>query len=803
MRRLLLLVLLLCLPAAPAGAAGFGAGAAVSDVTPPLAGPTTDPPAFATCPALVYSGKRVWAFDEPYTDLNANDSHDDGEPYCDANLNARYDRIWTSGAEIGDPLPALRAHDPLTARAFAVQSGGRTVVVVSVAAQGLFNTYIDRMITKARAATPTITDMVVAADHNESSPDTIGIYGGPVVPNPVQNLPAASGIDDYYMSFLVDRVSQAAGDAARNVRPATLHAAQVGLPANVSVDLSDNWPTTDGGEDKPAAIDPRVSVLQARDGAGTPIFTVMSLAAHNQEIGHGTVGAQDLSSDWPGFFAARVAASGGGTGIFVAGANGSEEDPVSIPAGGVEGSYARSQATGEALADAAVAAAHAAAPVTSGAIALRRTDFCVPLENNVFRLAAAAGLFGDRQTYLVQGGTCVPAAKAPDGLLTTVGLLDIGPDLQFLLNPGEAFPALLLGSPFGIEDVPAECRGRANPPVANWLSHARFRFQLGLADDFIGYELPPWAFIGESGTIVATADPACQTTSGSTDSAGHKHKLETEGVGPTASGLVATNAAQLERDAGADPLAQVKAGRFVQADGSLTRKPAGARGILLADGTRYTDATATFLDYNGVPQAAADLTTRGMITHGADGCPTARIYLDVFPATTLTPVAPVTAAAVPPPACVSATPTPVSTCPSGSCPVPTITPAPTCPPFGFPTALCPDIVPSPGPTATATPTGGRCIDSRRPHLRIKHRRLRARRLRLRGIATDKGCFGAPDRVEVIVLRGGGTRIVVGVRANGRWRIRATLPHRPRRVRLYAVDPFQNRSRPRQLRFKRA
>ncbi len=49
--------------------------------------------------------------------------------------------------------------------------------------------------------------------------------------------------------------------------------------------------------------------------------------------------------------------------------------------------------------------------------------------------------------------------------MTTVGLLDVGPDLQLLLNPGEAFPGLVLGSPWTLADVPQECNTRANPPV--------------------------------------------------------------------------------------------------------------------------------------------------------------------------------------------------------------------------------------------------------------------------------------------------------------------------------------------------
>ena len=138
--------------------------------------------------------------------------------------------------------------------------------------------------------------------------------------------------------------------------------------------------------------------------------------------------AGDLSSDWPGYFAARVAAQGGGTGIFLVGDNGSEEDPITVPEQGGEGTYAQAQATGEALADATLSRgerrqrAVRPAPIDDGAARLLR-----PAREQPVPAAAAVGLFGDRQTYVVQGGQCVAAAgKAPDGLLTTVGVVDIG-----------------------------------------------------------------------------------------------------------------------------------------------------------------------------------------------------------------------------------------------------------------------------------------------------------------------------------------------------------------------------------------
>ncbi|MEA2123366.1 MAG: hypothetical protein QOI80_148 [Solirubrobacteraceae bacterium] len=715
----------------PATAAAFDAGVAVKDITPPLAG-AADPSGFVVCAA--FTGPRTWAFDEPYADVNANGRYDDPEPYCDANVNLRHDQIWYSGADIGAPLPATKVHDPITARAFAIRQDAKTLVVVSVAAQGLFNTYIDRAISRAKALDPAITDMVVSANHNESSPDTIGIYGGPAV---AETLPLRTGIDDYYMDFLVEQIAQAADAAVETLAPATVHVRQAAPPAGVEVRLSDNWPTTDNGSDKPVAIDPKLGVIQARAaGSGDPIFTVLSLAAHNQEIGHSDdpALAGDISADWPGWFEARVAAGGGGTGIYLVGDNGSEEDPITAPEQGGEGSYQQAQATGEALGDVTLATASGAGPIAPGPIHSARHDFCVPLENNLFKAAAAAGLFGDRETYVVQGGQCVPAATVPDGLQTTVGLVDVGPELQLILNPGEAFPALMLGSRWGFEDVPVECQGRANPPVPTWLSHARHRLQVGLANDFIGYLIPPWAYIGQAGAIATTTDPDCNSGGGSDDSAGHHHKLETEGVGPTASDLVARNATQLQLDDAPDPTAAVVPGRFVLTDGTLSRSPLGATGVRLADGSTLT---GQFIDYDGATQAAPDLTTRGILTT-RPGCAILeqRVYVDVFPPFPAPPAARRARAGCGPP-----------------------------PNYPLP-----------------------CAPHRRPELRVTRAVVRRHRLRVRGTARARHC-GKGLRKVTVRYRGRTHR----AKGRTRWHFRARV-RRVRRVVVVAIDRSGRRTR---------
>jgi hypothetical protein len=787
--------------AAPADAADrYRVGVARVDVTPPLHDPAApEAPEFETCPPGL-DGPRAFGLSEPYADVNGSGRFDYPEPYCDANTNGRYDGIYSSG---GVDSLATNVHDPIDARAIAIGDGSKTYVYVSVASQGLFENYTGLMRAEALAISNAkdsghapIDEMVVSANHNESSPDTVGIYGGPETPAGVG---ANSGINDYYMDFLQHRVARAAVEAADAAVPATLHAHQFLLPPNLRVETSENFPTTDDlGED--AAIDPKVGLLQARGADGKPIVTMMSLAAHNQQIGHSDGGVDDISSDWPGYFASRLESQLGGMAVFMVGDNGSEEDPITVPAlpRDRQDPYPQAKATGEALADAMVAEAPRARQLRDGPLDFRTSEFTVPLENNAFKAAAAGGLFGDRPTYL--GGQ--EAGRVGPDLKTRVSVLQVGPDLQLIGNPAEAFPALMVGSPFGIEDAP--CPSRPNPPVPTWYGTAAYRFHVGLADDLIGYISPPWAFTTVAG--IYAGPPECQNDPQTDrDSKGHQHKLETEGVGPTAGGFVADNLVGLLKQQGADPAAVIRPGRFVYADGTLGRRPENAVAVWLADegaialtlgsgrivalpgvtgfGGRGVDATGRMMDYDGAEQrATGDVITRGMLVYSCTGGVTRRWYLDLYPSLATSPLAPARRGGV------------QTGCGAGS------------------------EGPRSGPVPTAPDAAaGGCTDIRAPRARFASRRTRVTRRRIvaRGSARDRGCAGlSAVLVSVGKPRGLRCRFVqatgrlssrrscrrpVLLRATGRraWRLslRARLPRGRYRVQVRGIDRRGNKETP--------
>jgi uncharacterized repeat protein (TIGR01451 family) len=714
--RIALVAAMMVVAVAPATAqadTSWSIGAAKVDITPALFNTAQDLVDFpeldfvrrVSCPRSAFSGPRVWRFEEPYVDSDGSGSFnyltgppETGsapipEPFCDYNHNNRWEGMYlSSGADnraivSPNPLPGAPpgAHDAIDARAVAFSDGTKTVVLVSVVSQGIFENYT----AEARAMAQTlagqtscgqIDEMVVSANHNESSPDSIGIYGAP--PDPTGTFGLNSGIDEYYMDWLNERIADAAVEACDERQPASLRAVEFPVPSDLEQEIPGRFPTTADARGRDAAIDNKVRVLQARDANDDPIFTMMNLADHNQDIGHSDNFDEShmITSDWPGYFHRHLEDVVGGMAMFVAADIGSMEDLITNPrltvadapeceredqpgSGNVTGCFPQIEATGTRIANHVAAQLANAQPVPLGAVNGRRTEFCVPLENNVFLAAGGAGIFGERQLYT----SCQPSGRAGNEVFTSVSVLDIGPDLQFIGDPAESFPALLLGGPWGIED--ASCPNRENPPVPTWHSGSRYRFQVGLADDLLGYLKPAWSFLFDTPGFYTPTD--CQD-----DSHGHSHALEDESVGWTAGNLVAEELTNLLDD-NPDPVAEVRLGRYMKADGSLTDTtpidqvapghfPAGAVAVWLAApgettlnatpgqpdsgtivalesvgsfGSRVVDANGEFMDFDGSEDSPGPgVMTRGMLVKADNGSGTVqkRYYVNVYPTLTVT-----------------------------------------------------------------------------------------------------------------------------------------------------------------------
>jgi len=649
------------------------AGAAAEKITPLPFDAKRDLLEFpqTVCPRQVFGGPRAFDFEEPYADLNHDGTFTYGQDLpCDANHNGRWDGLYTSGGV--DHLTEW-VHDDIWARALAISDGVHTVVIESVTSQGLFIEDDDRIRNGVRTARSGVSAVFVSSTHNESSPDPIGIYGAPDDGTGAAGL--FSGVDDYYITYLVAQSVRAGIAAVDAMVPAEMRVTE--FAPSVRAKLSLTFPTTDaikGGNPAfgtPEATDTKGRVLQlVRRSDGANIETVFNFAAHNQQIGHAPDSSlapgpggrlmrvnRAVSDDWPGVFARAVESSLGGHAMFIVGDNGSIEDP-SWPGAcpqihSDEGCFELSDHTGAALAaDVVAALGHGSEIVAPHELRAAADRFIVPLQNQLFIAAFASGLFAHRTAATTS--VCLDALHLPRPcFLTEVGVLDFGPQLQMLVNPGESYPALMEGAPWGVEQM--SCPGRAMPPVPAWHASASHKLEMGLGDDMIGYEIPGPAWFSDPAVVV---DPTCplgaQFNSDPTsdyDRRNEYHKLESESTGPDGGSLVASHLTALVSSFGGAPRT-IAPGRFVMSSGLFTRRgvdgPVGmwlSSGVVVAlSGVSSFGSTAVryhgvFMDFDGRAQSGPDINTRGMLVYGKHGAVT-RYFVDPYPAVAKTELGP-------------------------------------------------------------------------------------------------------------------------------------------------------------------
>jgi hypothetical protein len=625
------------LTAAPVRAASsFQAGAASTDVTPPDYSEASDAafvPACGTSTAQVaqlWPGPRRFAFEKPYVDLYGVGRYAPGDPYCDADHTNRYEAPYIAGGSGQNHWPtAVEPGNGPAARAVVLAAGGRRVAIVAVDSIGLFNVTIDRIRARVAQLDPTLSSVFVSSTHDESAPDPIGLWGpdGSDLPeHPPTPAATSSGVDEYYFEFLVDRVARAvlAADNAR--RPASLDVAVGSMPSNTQSCWS-SYPYID---------DQSMPVMQARDRGGQVIFTLADVGTHAETLAFSGVPSyvSTLSADWPGAMRGAFEARWpGSVGVELAGMVGSVETPTVYeprsaqvlrvpgalhgvagnpdgcssvypePSSGTPVSDAKAfiPAYGQSVADAAASALEGGHTVAPTSLQGQQESLCVPLENNLFVAAYAAGLFPDRPRYSDPGCTVqtstpsaapssprapgAPAEAQANWLKTNVGVLTLGP-VQLAYSPGEVFPFTEVRGPIDEAQMPfptncyepvSESFYCGTPlPMTPWVSAEMtkpYRFLVGLGEDMAGYLFPPGNFVGTEGEVNQQPWLAYETTSknGGHDRFGHGHSDDAESVGPYA-GLSVTSALQrlLANDGTGS---HVLPGLYVDANGHLSDSP--------------------------------------------------------------------------------------------------------------------------------------------------------------------------------------------------------------------------------------
>ena len=691
----------------PSGAANapFTAGAAVVRFDPPC-GPDGSPavnnctpapagfvdPASCAVPPL-FTGRRLFAFEEPYVDQQNSGHYDEGDPFVDCNADGHWNGNFIGG---GSDAPRFYDYvaDPPGARALVVSNGQRTLAVEVLDHEGAFNVYLAAIRTAAVSMLGGQTslhlgDIFISSTHDESAPDSIGLYGVDAV---------TSSVNPYWVAYMEHQAAQAIATAALSQRPASVRYSEALEPATFRQCWS-SYPYVD---------DQLVPVLQAVDAvSGAAIATLADVSQHAETLGFNGGSALDpgaptpttlqqektwLSADWPYWFRRQMETDMGGIGISMAGSVGSNETPQVFPtavsrtpSGFVDanhpagcrtvfsadqstmvplGYYSEDVALGSQLASSVEQSLAAGAVSASTVIAGSRADVCLEVTNALFAVGGVAGVFGGRPSYVDPACTVVQP-QPPSGntaaafIKTEVASFRIG-DGTFVSIPGEVFPFTYLRSFLGPDDMPCPdpdssgaCGGPAAPTLScaqgnpyalpPWLMphmHTPYRFIDGLAEDMVGYIFPCGNGVGVPGEY-----PLTNPSADSTDRFGCGHSDDSEAASSGAADVLGTAAVSLlDRLGATGPPSSpegITSGRYVLPDGSLSRNPLGRPSSIgcsvntvfsptgPATAVRLTDGTTVvpfaWMSLSGRPQSVPDRNTRGWID--ATGT---HHWLDVF-----------------------------------------------------------------------------------------------------------------------------------------------------------------------------
>jgi hypothetical protein len=672
------------LHAAPPSTASFAVGAANVDITPPPYTTASDAlfvPACAPTPELVqmlWPGPRVFAFEKPYVDVLKIGRYAPGDPYCDADHSGRYEAPYLAGGHGSNRWPlTVDPGNPVMASVMVLALGQTRIALVSVDSIGIFNVTMDAIRAQAKRFAPGVQQVFVSSTHDESAPDPIGLWGPDAsdLPGSVSTPSAlSSGVDEYYMSFLAERVGSAVGTANNAARPAKLRLAVAHQPSNVQSCFSSY----------PYIEDELLPIMQAVDaGTGKVIVTMLNGNTHVETLAFSNSHDYQtrLSGDWVGPLRADFAARWpGSVGMEMTGLVGSVETPtvyqpestqvIDVPGphhdspGNPDGcsTVYPEPATGTPAADAVqfnTAYAQTLADTVATTLATRATtvvpttlrgqqqSLCTQLENNFFVAALGAGLFPDRPAYA--DPTCsvgsststavAPAYHLPPGgiyppttvwLKTDVAVVTVGP-AQIAYSPGEVFPFSEIRGAIDQSQMPfpTDCYNPntndfscgAPLPMTPWTAAGmttRFRFQAGLGQDMIGYLFPPGNFVGDQGETGENPWAAYELSKGGgNDRFGHHHSDDAESPGPHV-GLAVTQALASLLAAGGHGN-RVLPGLFVDATSHLSDSPFADASFGGAVGMVVVDSTGQRVTYRIGSNAAGYATFDGMPDAGTAG----------------------------------------------------------------------------------------------------------------------------------------------------------------------------------------
>ena len=434
---------------------------------------------------------RLCVDDEGYT------GPDEGEG------DGAFQAVWMAGFQNGRPANAVRGADVglmgegdgLWASAVVLQQGNTTLGIVSLDLVGWFFDDVLDVRQRLTDRGVQLDHVLIASTHGHEGPDTMGMWGASV---------DKSGQSQDYQEFVKERILDALQTAASTLQPVSMSFGEVDVSsyseekgiANVLRDSRDPW-----------IIDPSLYGLKLAAADGSTVATLINWSNHPE-----TVADENnlMTSDYVHALRKTVEASQGGQCVFLNGTVGGMMTSLGVHHTDKEGitrsaaDFDKADAIGMDVGQMAIDAIEGAQAADSPELAFAVKRFNLPIVNRGFQAMFLIGVL-QRTTFDWDPDEPITAENQPY-LQTEMNLIQLGP-VHMLSVPGEMLPELAIGGYDGehLHSPTAQIISADNPnppdltqaPTGPFLKErmqGQQNWILGLANDELGYIIPPYNF---------------------------------------------------------------------------------------------------------------------------------------------------------------------------------------------------------------------------------------------------------------------------------------------------------------------
>lgn len=407
-------------------------------------------------------------------------------------------------AGYGENNPAKGVIDPQYAHAVWIDdnTGRGGVLFISLDIVGLLNKDVERirnLLTDFTAKTG-CRSINICSTHNHAGIDTMGIWG---------RLPF-SGKNPAFMDILFSSTVKACQDAYDSRKDGELFLGTVQVP-----DMQEDIRT-------PIVYSKTLTRFRFVPSDGENEIWLLNFASHSESL----QGCNHLvSADFPCYLRERIKDKSGADVVYTVGAIGGmismdipDEDKLRREHRLLEST----RNIGYKLADYAISISNDTR--LEAKVNFARKEFYIPADNTILTLACYIGLL-EADKY---ADASLPKCLC---LKSEISYFEIG-GKKLLLLPCEIFPELVYGGFLGADESATGKGAEANPETLTQIAEDDEILVLGLANDELGYVVPPNDFI---------LHPTAPYLENGKDKHGRRHYEETNSMGPETAFVIAEN----------------------------------------------------------------------------------------------------------------------------------------------------------------------------------------------------------------------------------------------------------------------